>query len=220
LQFRSMKILAILLMFCSVNTVADPITYLISGTVSGTTEPINGTSAGPDIPFTNEQFVISLTADTFNIINDGGVPRNPGFDVDAVYTISNLGSGVFSPLSLAGCAGGGCGEQISLDRSTSTLSLRTDFGFFPIVVLTSPVFATYDLATLVGPLAVTASSGLPDGNPVGIQTSQLQYLFLDQFVNVTFSAVSEIQGVPEPRTSGYITVGLGILALVRFRKRR
>lgn len=136
------------LFFVSTAVVAAPITYTFSGLASGT---LAGT------PFTNAQTTITATGDTSTISSPASCGTAPTICTNALtsvtFTISGVGSGtVTDGLLLFGNPAAVSGA-IGLERTASSIDWL-DFG--------SPAFATYNLATSIGPITVTPFS--PQGS--------------------------------------------------------
>jgi hypothetical protein len=192
---------AIISVLCVANAKAVPITYTESATVSGTLTPVSG----PVITFTDAQLTLTGTGDTANVI--GGVFA-PFFEnaVTATFIVGGAGAGTFTNnimvFSDQIAAAAGFFDR-SLGRSGETI-LRT----------TDAAFATYALATSIGP--ITGSSLFPSG--VSFATTA-GGLIINSAGDATFTAVVT-PAVPLPSGLPLFATALVGLVLLGWRRKR
>ncbi len=171
---------------------AAPVVYTFQGVGNGSL----GGSA-----FNNAAFTITVDSDTnlvtpFSFVNNGFT--NNGFSISpspARIDVTGFGTASFTG-----------GEKVFVNNSTVVLGFQppsnSDF-----LDLNHPTFATYDLKSSTGPLAVTTD--LRFGNQfVNVATSAGLLNLSGLQPNVTFQA----RVVPEP--TGVALLGLGVLGML------
>jgi PEP-CTERM motif len=171
---------------------AEPITFTINGTGSGTV----GATA-----FTDAAFTVTLTTDTTLI-----EPLGPS----AFITPDVSGVG----LNIAGFADGTFDDSWAiLVAETGDAALSTPLEF-DLINGNNAIFATYDLQSSLGPVSLNSPTTF--GQFLNIPTSIGDVTINDSLANVTLTAVAS--DVPEPATLAL--TALGLLGLMRMRRRR
>jgi len=173
---------------------------MFSGTVKAGaityTETVIGTGTLGATPFTNALVTLTFIANTANIINS-----SPGIFQDTVGTglisVAGVGNGTFTDQVEAVVNQGIPGAGLS-DFTENLLMLWTN----------ASVFATYNLASAIGPISSTAQI-----NSVGFSyaTSLGNLSFASTSGNSTFTATT----TPEPATEMLLSAGLLGLAILR-----
>jgi hypothetical protein len=167
------------------------LTYTVSGTASGQL----GTTA-----FTNALVTFAATADTSNIVN---VPINGGTFVvtatSATVNVAGIGTAtITSPIEAYDLPGN---AQAGLEITATPLT-----SFQALTGMVLPAFASYNLATPIGPLS---GNGFIGNVPGSLQTTsgQLTIPILNTFLTFTAAAT-----VPEP-SSLVLTATAGLIGL-------
>lgn len=157
---------------------AGPITYLFSGTGSGT---VNGAA------FSNAAFSFSVTTDTSTISTARFGPGDPSTAaVIANVSLAGFGAGTsLSPLDVFDASGGVAGLNDPVATSHDVL----DFA--------APQFQTYDLTTSLGPIPATLSTHSPFGTTLGT-------IDITSVSGGTFTATA----APVPEASTTVSLGL------------
>lgn len=169
---------------------ADPVTYILSGTGSG--------SLGLD-SFTNVGFTITSTADTANITESTpGVFDVP--DITASIFVTGAGTGDFNLSSL---------PVGNVDNQQGVAGISSIGENFAILGDQNAQFKSYDLSTSLAPAA-----GIPiENNGLAFSTTAGDFI-LSEVSSVTFQA----EVVPEP--SILTLLAPGALLLWHGRSRR
>ena len=182
---------------------AAPINYTETTTATGT---LGGTA------FTSSQVTVSFAGDTSGVTSLApGVLLNPAGV--ATVTVAGLGTATLTGGSTAvvddqALGGAGIGAEGSGPPSTGQ-------GGPPLILGTNAAaFATYDLASAIGP--VTGASTIAAGSP--FQTSSGAFV-LNSAGDATFTATTAASAMPEPMSIAVMSAGLLALGLTRRRAR-
>jgi hypothetical protein len=171
---------------------ADPITYTVSGTASG--------SLGAN-PFTNAAVTVTAAADASAIVNHGA----GFFDVPslaATVSVSGLGTATFTVPT-----------RTFTNQPIGGAGIGTSTGINPpdiLDTLGNPALTTYDLSTSIGPL--TGTPGFNSGTHFATTSGDLVLNSVSG--NTTFTAVA----APEP--SGLALAGVGLAGWIGYAWRR
>src|SRR5262245_57262722 len=189
---RFAVVLAVVGMLAVANPVlADPITYSVRATASGTL----GGSA-----FTSALVTIALTGDT-SAVSGSPIQTNPGI---ATVDVSGVGTATFTNALLAAFV-----NPTPLNLLAGISDLTADR---LILGTRNPVFASYDLRTPIGP--ITGGAPFNDGFIFPTTLGDFVLTSINGGTS-TFTAV-----VPEPASAVLVVAGLlGIISIAMKRRR-
>jgi PEP-CTERM motif len=177
---------------------ASPITYVFSGTASGTVGNTN---------FRNALLTVSATGDTSAVTGISGGTFSSNFPGGGVtFSVSGIGSGTFSNSSYVFDDQNDFGGMVGFGVNGITKCcdiigiLGTDFG--------STAFATYNLQSPIGPLGFVTDPVVGDWDNV---PTLLGNMTVNSYTNVSFQA-GAITNAPEP--SSLLLLGTGLLGIV------
>lgn len=191
-----MKKFLFLLFFsiCTVNANAAPITYIHTGSGSGT---LNGVAFGASAPL---NFTITAVGDTNNVSSCGGYCLYND-NISASIYIETLGS---------------------FDFTTATRFFMNSIVGFSRAgsngadLFNGPTLVSWDMTSSIGPVSGTASL-LQWGNS-NIDTTGGVLFFNDQSnIASTFSAT--VAAVPEPSSYALLLAGIGLVGFAASRKK-
>jgi len=176
------------------------INYTFSGTGSGS---LGGQS------FTSSAFVITATADSANVHIGPGLGGNifaQVADVSASIYVSGVGTADFSAPS---------------NEDNNQTGGIANFAVYPktggatgLLIISSPVFRTYDLKSNVGPVSATLGVFSTDV----FATSVGDFSLTSVASAVTYQAA--LQSAPEPAPLGLLGVGLATFNVCLWQRRR
>lgn len=180
---------------------AAPITIIYSSTASGT---LDGN------PFTNAAFTITAVADTAN-----RQTLAPGlfFYVNNSAQIAITGVGTFSLTSPTSSFLNSNVNLAGFSRSNGS-NLGSD-----LVSTSDSGLQTYDLLSSFGPTSFSSGAIQQWAGSPAVTTTGGTLLLNDASGFVTYQAVVNSTGVPEPGTSLLMLSGLGALGFLRLRRR-
>ena len=123
--------------------------------------------------------------------------------------------GASASFSIEGIGGGTFPGYVFLNRiiPTPTFGFENDLGnglFFDVLNITSPLLASYDLSSSIGPISGPQSSGDPTGFKLETSAGDL-LIVLSVSGEVTFQAVARATAVPEP--SSLVLCGIAVMGL-------
>ena len=186
-----------LLLLASASTLqASSVTYTFTGTGTG---DLNG------VAFTSTPFTITVVGDTSNIVSCFTVVLcNPA--TSATIAISGFPLATFITAT-----------QVFDSPGFPALGFERAVNSADLLDLSDPAFATYDLATSIGPIFVATPFAVNQFNcGFGCVVTNQGNVDFSSIVNVTFTAST----VPEPATLGLLGLGCsGLAALRRLRRK-
>jgi hypothetical protein len=174
---------------------ANSIDYSFAGIGSGT---LNG------ISFTNDAFAVSIHANTSNVAFQSNLGQFGIENLSGTITLSGMGTASFTASLFVF---GGNGFDVIGFGNFSQGNLIADIN-------TGKGFASYNLASNFGPIAISNS------NPsqfCGVATS-LGALCYKTMSNLTFQSTVAVSAVPE--SSSMLQVGTGLIGLAAVLRRR
>lgn len=170
---------------------ASPITYTETDTVSGSLDGIT---------FTDASILLTMNNDTTSIVGAPGFFYNVG-----TATVSINGG---APLNFSNTM------EVFSNQGTKAVGFE-QYGFLDVLDDVAAPFATYDLATSIGP-----TTGTPLLNPGYSFATSGGAFIITSAGDPTFSATTGAT-VPEPGSLGLLAMGLLSLAAVYgYRRRR
>jgi hypothetical protein len=180
---------------------ADILTYTFSG--DGTGDIINGSTTTAF----NGDFTFTVTGNTASILPSGG--EYFLYDVGGTFTEGSFSATLDPTASLVVNPSFPAGEG-------AALLFNSDFSNG--VTVYAAALAGYNLATPIGPIAVSSPNDPPTVNAIndGFGATNGDVIEITGDSTLTFT----VRGVPEPGTIGMLGMGLaGLIGLALFRKR-
>jgi hypothetical protein len=198
---------------------ATPINYTIAGIATGSLTPLdNPVGHTPPSSFTNAPFSFTFFSDTsLPTYNYGsGIVTTPALS-SVTVAVGNLAGSILStiPVRLVDATTVALNAQL-YPASYGSLWFDTYNNLAnAAILLESPVFASYDLESTIGPVSVTGQINPFQRGPYATIQSTLGYVSFDNWSNLTFAADS-IAATPEP--ASFALLGLGMVAIGGWRK--
>jgi PEP-CTERM motif len=179
---------------------AIPITYNQEVTATGS---LNG------VQFNDTSVILSLSGDTVNVEQPDAI----SFQILGIATVEVGGGPTYTFIYPAGVYLD-TGDTLIGFGTTTTNGVPDQY----VLAESNPVFATYDLATAIGPIAGTPSVWGPEGLTYPTSGGTLE---LDSTIGLAaFSATISPTPVPEPSTWAMMALGFAGLSLAGYRASR
>jgi hypothetical protein len=196
-------VLALLVAACAGSAGATPITYVFTGTATGTLGVGDG-----QISFEGALLTVTATGDTGDVfLSDGGTtcpPTDPGAYIDnkVSTTIAIAGGGIEGTITATVVPVGSNCEYVFVRQSTQTVGYGVT-GITPyccdIINFTNAGYATYDLKSSIGPISSPSDTAITIWQNVPTDQGSLT---VTSYTNNTFTATGGFTSITQTLAPG------------------